>query len=356
LLFSHNLTRTRHPLPKLAHPTGIGPLALHAVDRCIRLYRGRRACTLVSATQLPAGGGRVLTELCVRAPLVAQSTTGDSNVQSHEAGDYCFVCVPAVSALEWHPFSISSAPVAAAAAAEGALISFHILAAGGADSFTSRLAAWAAAQSSSAGAGSGALCSVDSQVLVDGPYGRISLRGWKTAYSALVLCAGGVGVTPLASALGELLALHAAGRLAHCRAVHLVWVVGGDAAPFRRWFPALLAAAHAAGAPFHLHLHATGSSKAGAGAGAGGAEDVEAPALAMTAVSVDASAAALPPVIKGRPNYPHIFESIVTLLGDGGAGGNRVGVLSCGPQSMVDAVRCAASQRGFDQHEECFLL
>ena len=56
----------------------------------------------------------------------------------HFASQYAFVNVPAVSELEWHPFSISSAPSASE-------VSFHIKAMGD-DTWTGRLASLARSQ------------------------------------------------------------------------------------------------------------------------------------------------------------------------------------------------------------------
>lgn len=61
--------------------------------------------------------------------------------------------------------------------------------------------------------------------------------------------------------LGDLLHAHARGALNHVKSVHLVWV-NQSVEPVHHWFPALLAAVRAAGAPFHLHCYATGSRRA----------------------------------------------------------------------------------------------
>ena len=58
-----------------------------------------------------------------------------------EAGDYVFLNVPAVSLLEWHPFTISSSPQEHSDSGE---LTLHILALDDApDSFTARVADWA---------------------------------------------------------------------------------------------------------------------------------------------------------------------------------------------------------------------
>ncbi|KAL4166227.1 hypothetical protein KRP22_013492 [Phytophthora ramorum] len=99
----------------------------------------------------------------------------------YEAGQYAFLCIPRLSLLQWHPFSISSAP-------HEAMVTFHIKALG---DWTTKLHELASSIDPE-------MAPID--VLVDGPYGSVALDiDSVTTYSHFVLFSGGIGVTPLRS-------------------------------------------------------------------------------------------------------------------------------------------------------------
>jgi len=105
----------------------------------------------------------------------------------HAAGQYVFLNVPSISSLQWHPFSITSAP------REGHIVVFHVKALGGPSSWTSSLLA--AAKKSSDGTLS---------VKIDGLFGHNATSALAKPRTAVVLVGGGVGVTPLLSILADL--------------------------------------------------------------------------------------------------------------------------------------------------------
>ncbi|CAM9922578.1 unnamed protein product, partial [Phaeothamnion confervicola] len=121
----------------------------------------------------------------------------------HGAGQYCFVNIPAISMLQWHPFSISSAP--------GDDVTTHHMKSMGDGTFTGRLAS---------GGGGGWT------VNVDGPYG---LPLSFSRYRRVVFVAGGIGVTPCHSCIRHLAALAADGGLNDCLedGVRLAWASRG---------------------------------------------------------------------------------------------------------------------------------
>jgi NADPH oxidase len=104
-------------------------------------------------------------------------------------GQYCFVAVPAlaagspVHALEFHPFTISSAP-------HEPYVSLHIRSAGD----------WTSALHKLASAGD-AKSKVD-LCLMDGPYGSASEQVYD--YDVSVMVGAGIGVTPFASILKDM--------------------------------------------------------------------------------------------------------------------------------------------------------
>jgi len=113
----------------------------------------------------------------------------DGRPGSYTAGQYIFLNVPSISALQWHPFSLTSTPREAA----GKYLVFHVKALGGEGSWTSRLLADAS------GAKDGKL-----QVKIDGFYGHDVASKLATPRTAIMLVGGGVGVTPLLSILSDL--------------------------------------------------------------------------------------------------------------------------------------------------------
>lgn len=120
-----------------------------------------------------------------------RSDTGEEF--KYTAGQYAFLCVPSISMLQWHPFTISSAP-------HEEMVTFHIRSMG---DWTSKLAAKAPPTEDS-GVGGSLPCPFD--ILVDGPYGSLSidLDANFTTYSHIVLLCGGIGITPMMSVVNQL--------------------------------------------------------------------------------------------------------------------------------------------------------
>ena len=150
-----------------AWPGFIPGLALHLVDAARKAW-ARSHC--VEALEVSVQGD--VTELRLPAPDLA-----------YHPGAYYFVCVPAVSPVEWHPISVSEFD-------EGVSLCFHVRALG-AGSWTRRLLD---AVQAHVDAGSKSL-----QCAVDGPHGCLSLS--LRDYAKAVVVAGGIGITPLLALL-----------------------------------------------------------------------------------------------------------------------------------------------------------
>ncbi|KAI7825420.1 ferric reductase NAD binding domain-containing protein [Kickxella alabastrina] len=104
-----------------------------------------------------------------------------------EAGQYAFLCCPAVSTQQWHPFTLTSAP-------EEDYVSVHVRVVGDwTKSFSEALGAkdehWKALETAN----------ILPQVLVDGPFGSASEDVFNHEI-AMLFCAG-IGCTPFASVL-----------------------------------------------------------------------------------------------------------------------------------------------------------
>ncbi|ETN14655.1 hypothetical protein PPTG_22174 [Phytophthora nicotianae INRA-310] len=141
----------------------------------------------------------------IQFPRVRKDT---GQVFNYQAGQYVFLCVPTISSLEWHPFTISSSP-------HEPMVTLHIKALG---DWTSKL------QSLIVALGGEVASPFD--VLVDGPYGSVSIDiKTPTTYSHFALFSGGIGVTPMRSVVNRLhYEAHHEGRSSIER-VHFVWSV-----------------------------------------------------------------------------------------------------------------------------------
>lgn len=129
-----------------------------------------------------APGGTTGAGVLVRLAVDASALGGD---WGWHAGQWAWLTIPEISALERHPFTIASSPVTGAA-------EFWVRV-GVAGSWTSRLAALAAAATPAA----------LPAVLVDGPYGRAAVRYYEC--ETLVIVAGGAGITAAHALLEDLL-------------------------------------------------------------------------------------------------------------------------------------------------------
>ncbi|CAN0319940.1 unnamed protein product, partial [Ectocarpus sp. 12 AP-2014] len=172
-------------------------IALWLVDRAIRFSKG---LTIVSVKGFAAAGGVTRLAYTVESAGVGP-WAGSPRAMLHEAGQYVFINVPAISVVQWHPFTISSCP-------DDRETTHHIKDMGP-DTFTGKLRMLATLGS-------------QIQVNVDGPYG-FPLEYER--YRLLVLVAGGIGVTPCISILRHLSLLARAGSLENClhEGVKLIW-------------------------------------------------------------------------------------------------------------------------------------
>jgi predicted ferric reductase len=230
-------------------------LILYAFDKAARTAKAARAVEVVSLSH--AGG---VTRLVLGARALGAA--------GFFAGQYAFVCVPELGALEWHPFTISSSPEDALAepgdgseaglAASAGTVTFHIKDMG-AGTWTRRLALLAQRTAP----GDAARLAVS----VDGPYGR---TGGYHERSTLLVVAGGIGLTPFHSLLLDLAARarrpREYGELGAVRKVHLVWVVR-DLSIVRAFAATLLPLARggvdgAAGDLFDISIYCTNRKRA----------------------------------------------------------------------------------------------
>ncbi|XP_060040707.1 NADPH oxidase 3, partial [Erinaceus europaeus] len=171
-------TGTSCPVPQFSgkEPSAwkwiLGPVVLHACERIIRFWRFQQEVVITKVVSHPCG----VLELNMRKRNFKMAP-----------GQYVLIQCPSISSLEWHPFTLTSAP-------QEDFFSVHIQAAGD----------W-----------TGALCKVfgaegpipmESCILprlaVDGPYGSALTDVFH--YTVSVCIAAGIGATPFASLLKSL--------------------------------------------------------------------------------------------------------------------------------------------------------
>lgn len=277
-----------------------GGMILWFVDRLVRFRRSAATFHVVSVNDHNDGD---TTEIVLQP----------SSSFSFRAGQYAFINIPTLTPLEWHPFSISSAP-------EGSTLTFHIKNMGK-DTWTSRL--------------SRIYCSPDYQVdplpivNVDGPYGRPpSFEDYET----VILVAGGIGVTPLISIFKDQYQLHKEGHPGsqHIKNIYLIWVVRDISylEMFRYVFDDI-AHDHNSQDKFHIKFCVTRRS--------------------FSKSLVEHSPLEPQPTM-GRPNIHQEFADIAK------SGNKNVMTLVCGPQLMINEVQNAAFFFKFDLHTETFEL
>ncbi|XP_048210511.1 NADPH oxidase 3 [Perognathus longimembris pacificus] len=166
---------TRCPVPQFSgkEPSAwkwvLGPVVLYACERIIRLWRFQQEVVITKVISHPS------------AVLELHMKKRDFKMAP---GQYIFIQCPAISSLEWHPFTLTSAP-------QEDFFSVHIRAAGD----------WTGALVKAFGTDGPPLkelCSLP-RLAVDGPFGASLTDVFH--YSVSVCVAAGIGVTPFASLL-----------------------------------------------------------------------------------------------------------------------------------------------------------
>ena len=250
------------------------------------------------------------------------------------AGQYIFLCCPAVSLWQYHPFTLTSAP-------EEDYISVHVRCQG---DFTMALSQalgceWdkKADRSKVVGVGSGdvgragnrntlspALGRILPRVYIDGPFGSASEDVFK--YETAVLVGAGIGVTPFASILKSIWYRMNAPRGPRTRLskVYFFWVCRDFGSI--EWFRSLLLAVEAEDAHSRIEIHAYLTAKIQA-------DDATNIMIHDADADRDAITGLRSRTNFGRPNWDVVFRGVRKVHAPG-----EVGVFFCGPKGLGSAL------------------
>ena len=269
----------------------------------------------------------------------------------YSAGQWIMVCIPEVSPLEWHPFSLSSSP-------HHSSMVIHCRVLG---NWTKRLQRVVLNRP------------VDASRLsmyIEGPYGTLELP--LSDYKSVLLVSGGIGITPLQSVFNSIshdmrLGLRSMNRLRFAwsvREIDLVHSIHGaqlHSLNPNQPAPRLPAAFQ----PDMLSVHHPPPNQTPRAAQADGVQSVVQTSFHLTTGGEKMEPEHLQAL---RRQYGHMFQvgrmDVYKLLGEMRdaakmCGDTRVAVLLCGPESLVrGAMRacCEMSDKEvmFDLHSENF--
>ncbi|KIP11399.1 hypothetical protein PHLGIDRAFT_83405 [Phlebiopsis gigantea 11061_1 CR5-6] len=316
----------------------IWPGIIYFGERVYREIRARRATRLSKVLVHPSGA----MELRIVKPSF-----------KYVAGQWLFIQVPDVSGLQWHPFTITSAP-------EDPYVSVHIRQVGD----------WTRGLGERVGAGPSVVAALTSAAMkgsekddlvygtrgnfveldpgrttrplpvvrIDGPYGAPAEDVFNVEVAVLV--GAGIGVTPFASILKHIWYRQRKGNVGSLRRVEFFWVCRD--APSFGWFQSLLQEVEAAQAdPNFLRINIYLTQKI--------SEDM------LWNIAVNDAGAEYDPLtllrsrtMFGRPDWKSIYgrmrEAIETgqyLPGTNSQLKTRVGTYFCGPTVLAKAVQKA---------------
>ncbi|KNC46474.1 uncharacterized protein AMSG_11548 [Thecamonas trahens ATCC 50062] len=237
-------------------------------------------------------------------------------------GTFVWINLPWLARREWHPFSIASSPLADD-------ITLYVKAVGGASSWTCRVVEAVAEDANRV---------IGRSIRVAGPF-RTDSRN-VAAFSHAILIASGIGVTPYASIVSDLIHRAQRGELAREQTISFWWVT--RSLDDYEWLLELLAElasqANAALSP-SPHRLVTDIRIFVSGASPPSSDDIPT-SLAAHAV-----------IAAGRPQFPY-------MLGYAAAhhtATTPLGVFYCGIASLADDVRAAVRALPHTEyHEESF--
>ncbi|KAJ1969730.1 hypothetical protein IWQ62_000432 [Dispira parvispora] len=311
------------------------PGIVYIGERLIREIRGRQPAQIIRVIQHPS---RVV-QVQIRKPTLRAKT-----------GQYIFINCPEISKLQWHPFTLTSAP-------EDDYISVHMRMAGDwTKQFAERLGC-------NTGKGGGGMATkrfnpirhktirrvgtsgngreksetIDEtpafqglpRIRVDGPFGAPTEHVFD--YEVSVLVGAGIGVTPFASVLKSLWhRVTQPGKLSQLHKVYFIWVCR-DIQAFE-WFQDLLVALEEEDLGSFLDIRAYLTGKLSE-------DQIRNLAIHSSKGGPDALTGRKNPTYFGRPNFDQLFAQIAYEQPR-----KKVGVFFCGPKPIALTLRRVSQQ------------
>ncbi|KAM7339374.1 hypothetical protein ACRRTK_002858 [Alexandromys fortis] len=288
----------RCPVPKFAGSAPatwkwiLGPMVLYLCERLVRLWRARQKVVVTKVVTHP--GGTFELQMQKRGFRMA-------------VGQYVFLQCPRVSRLEWHPFTLTSAP-------EEDVFSVHVRVAGD----------WTEALFRACGCDRPEFQEAWKlpKIAVDGPFGTASEDVF--SYEVVMLVGAGIGVTPFASVLKSVWYKRCGGDAdLRLKKIYFYWLCR-DAQAFE-WFADLLQLletqmqAQGQGDFLSCRIFLTGW------------DDAQADHFAVHHdEDTDVITGLRQKTQYGRPNWELEFKTIA-----GQHPSTRIGVFLCGPEALA---------------------
>lgn len=267
-----------------------------------------------------------------------------SGLKGSRPGQIVWVQIPSISFLNWHPFTLASAPADKEST----------LAIRGLGNFTKKLQRFAGASGATQIQVTSTTDQIDFKMRVDGPYGLGGIH-WGM-HPVTVLVAGGIGITPGISIATDIIN-NSSPPNPHSKSsgqwsIHLLWVIKDP--QHTQWFEeeltslALQCSSPEVPVTLDVAVHITG----------GGSMPDSVPMQGKVEAAVEGPYTYGGPgvVFQGRPNIDKWFGDVRAARP-----GQDAAVNACGPRHMIDAVRKAASKTSsrdslFYVEEEVFEL
>ncbi|CAB4384688.1 unnamed protein product [Rhizophagus irregularis] len=261
----------------------------------------------------------------------------------YKAGQYLFLNVPKISKLQWHPFTITSAP-------DDPYVSVHIRQVG---DFTNELAEVLG-------------CNIPTEkgyipkelplLRIDGPFGTPAEDVFNNEIAILVGC--GIGVTPFASILKNIWYQHKNSRPSKLRRVEFFWICR-DTGSFE-WFQSLLKTLEATQLEegfLKFHIYLTSKLRE---------STIQNIVINDVSSSYDPLTDLESRTHYGRPNFGDVFLRLKRAIESGrylpGTDRNlktNVGVYYCGPSTLAKSLKVEVNKANsegikFSFHKEHF--
>jgi predicted ferric reductase len=287
------------------------PLIGYGIERLLRYHKVVEPTHVVHVDLLPSQ----VTHLQLSRPATFQ----------YRAGQYLFICLPAISRFEWHPFTITSCPE------EPEHLSLHVRSVG---NWTRALYRFFA----------DAETPLPIPVHVDGPYGAPAEHIFASRYAVLI--GAGIGVTPFAAVLKSLLYRYRAGttHAMALRQVHFYWL--NKTQDSFEWFTDMLAELEQADREHLLDIHIYMT---------GGQANMKSSTLniAMELLrqknQTDLVTGLQARTHMGRPDWDNIF----TMIAEAHAP-DKPDVFFCGPPGLGKTLKILCTRHHWRFHKENF--